>query len=336
MAFSTRKAGIPFKTKLGTNADLSGQAANFSAYYINDADGTKTDITEPFTEDENTAGLYMVETTIPEVGEYTVVINNSAIGMGNHEHALVITAASIDDVKEAVDAAQGDITSIKAVTDLLNTDELEGISEQITAAQTALTDLTTIVDSADSQDSITSIRELLNDIQAGGVNVDALLNGQKDVEAMLNGDEFLSDGETANPTKDKGLVEIFDSIAPILGDVQSAITTAKDAIVANTNAARDTIIEKTDAIQTVVDANKATLEDAGFGLSALKTLIDDVQTSVSAGETNIVDLLSDATNGLAAIKSELVSRFDSVDSQLAAIDGKVEAGNHAQAYRVFV
>ena len=51
MSYSIKKAGVAFKTKLGTNSDLTGEAANFSAYFIADADGVKTDVVAAFAED---------------------------------------------------------------------------------------------------------------------------------------------------------------------------------------------------------------------------------------------------------------------------------------------
>jgi len=53
MSYAIKKAGIPFKLKLDTNADLTGQAAGFSAYYIEDLTGTKTVVSNAFVEDAN-------------------------------------------------------------------------------------------------------------------------------------------------------------------------------------------------------------------------------------------------------------------------------------------
>jgi hypothetical protein len=193
MAFSTRKAGIPFKTKLGTNADLSGQASNFTAYYINDADGTKTDIVAPFVEDANTAGLYMVETTIPTVGEYTVVIKNDTIGMGNHEHALVVTHASIDDVKDAIDNAQLDITSIKGTVEALDATEINNIAEQVTAVQSTVDNIKTLIDDEDGS-AVNSVMEFVTQINdaltSGGSSLSALSQYTDNLELMLEGKAY--------------------------------------------------------------------------------------------------------------------------------------------------
>ena len=82
------------------------------------------------------------------------------------------------------------------------------------------------------------------------------------------------------------------------------------------------------AVKTVVDANKATLEDAGYGLSALKTLIDTANTSLTAANADtdsIIATLGDATNGLAAINTNITTRFDTVDATLSTMDGKLDS-----------
>ena len=335
MSYAVKKAGVAFKTKLGTNVDLTGQAANFSAYYIADATGTKTDIATAFTEDANTAGLYMVETTIPAVGDYTIVIKNDTIGMGNHEAPIVVVNATIDDVKVVVDGLQTTLATVAADVDGLNGDTLLGLKNDLTA-------ITALISDGDTSGTATTVIDFvtqINDALAGGAGsgLSALEGYTDDIENMLTGTEFLRDGTTSNPFYDAnnpGVAKessLKSGFATLSGSLSTAITTINNA----TTAAKDAIIVKTDALQVVVDANKVTLEDAGFGLAALKTLIDNVNTSVQTGETNILNVLNDAANGLTAIKTELVSRFDNVDAKLLTIEGKVESGSAKQEFRVF-
>lgn len=320
---ATRKAGVEFYPGVGVSPDLTGLAATLSAKYKQRGDASYTAVTGSFTEDN--PGTYSIPTTITAVGDYQFIIESTDPAIENLEGNILVTAASIDDVKSAVDALQLDVTGIKATTDLLNTTELENLSEQITLVDTNLGNLTTLVDTVDANDGITSLRELLTDIQSGGVNVDSLINGQADIAAMLRGDEFLADGTTANPLHNNGLDEIHGKVDTLLVDVQTAITTAHDNIVTEMGLAKVSIETKIDAVQTVVDANKLTLEDAGYGLAALKDLLDALTTDVADSETNLTNILNDATNGLSAIKTAIMDKLTSMDAKLDTIGGSTRS-----------
>lgn len=333
MSYSIKKAGIPFKLKLGTNADLTGEAENFSAYYIKDADGVKTDVVEDFVEDANTAGLYMVEVTIPAAGDYTMVINNDSIGMGNHESPLVVVDATIDDVKLVVDALTTTLTTVAADVDGLNGTDLQGIRDEISAVKALLDDEdTTTVNSV-----MEFVKQIDDALSGSGSGLAALSGYTDDIENMLLGTEFLADGTTANPfydaanpgiAKESSLTAGFAALGTAITDSQTVVT---DAI----TAAKDAVQLDVAAVQTVVDANKANLENAGYGLIALKDLIDTLSTDVGISETNILDVLGDASNGLAAINTNLTTRFDAVDAKLLTIEGKVEAGINSTEFKVF-
>ena len=334
MSYSVKKAGVAFKTKLGTNADLTGQAANFSAYYIEDATGTKTDILTAFTEDTNTAGLYIVDTTIATAGDYTIVINNSTIGMGNHEAPVVVVNATIDDVKLVVDDLATTIATVAADVDGLNGDTLLSLKDDIAAVSALINDGDTSGTATTVLDFVTQIN---NALSGGGSGLSALEGFTDDIENMLVGTEFLADGTTANPFYDATNPGVAkeSSLQAALVALQGNITASQTALELAITTAKDAVIVKTDALQVVADANKALLEDAGFGLGALKVLIDDISTGVQIAETNILNVLNDATNGLVAIKTELVTRFDSVDAKLLTIEGKVEAGSTSTSFSVF-
>lgn len=333
MSYSIKKAGVAFKTKLGTNADLTGQAANFSAYFIKDADGTKTDITASFVEDVNTAGLYMVETTIPNAGDYTMVIKNDTIGMGNHEAPIVVVNATIDDVKVVVDNLATTLSTVAADVDGLN-------GQDLTDIKTTLASIKTLIDDEDGAtvNSVMEFVEQINDsLSNGGEGLSALAGYTDDIENMLVGTEFLADGVTANPFYDATNPGVAkeSSLANALVTIQDAISDAQIALENAIINAKDAIITETTAIRLVVEANKHHLEDSGYGLDALKSLIDGVATDISTSETNISNILNDATNGLGAIKTELISRFDNVDAKLVTIEDKVEAGAAKQEFKVF-
>ena len=333
---ANKKVGVPFIVKTDVGPDQSGIAANFTVSYEDDATQTEVAVNGDFVESSTVPGLYYSpEITISSVGDYTINVVNTENGLGNVSGAVELVAATIDDVNTAVAGVQTDVTAIKATTDLLNTDELENLAEQITAVDTNLGNLTTLVNSDDADDSITSIRELLNDIKSGGANVDTLLNGHKDIEAMLNGDQYLSDGTTENPLYGKGLDEIFDKVTSNLTDLDTAITNAKDAIATNISDFKTSVEDKVDAVKTVVDANAAILGDDENGNAALKTLLDDLTTNLAEANSDtdsIIAALNDGTTGLGAIKTLL----DTMDGKLDSIEGKIDTLAGAVGMRVFI
>ena len=333
MGFAFKKSGVEFQLKLDTGADLAGEAANFVASYVNDATKTKVEITDSFVESADFPGLYYVPVTIADIGEYTFSITNDNIGMDNHTAPVTVMASDIDDVKSAIDALRVVADTVAADVDGLDGQNLQDIKDNIAAVKALL----------DDEDDTTrnSVLEFLEDIAAaienGGSGLAALAGFTDDVENMLLGTEYLADGTTENPFYDAenpGVAKestLVDSVVAL----QTSIGTAKDAIIANSDANKDLILDATTAIQTVVDANKATLEDAGFGLAALKTLIDNVNTAVTSGETNILNELGNSTYGLEILMTTLENRFDSVDTDLQTIIDSVNSGNAAQSYSVF-
>jgi len=398
MAYSIKKAGVAFKLKLDTNADLTGQAANFSSYYIDDSLGTKTDITSEFTEDANTAGLYMVEVTIPTPGDYTIVINNPIIGMDNFSAPLVVVAATIEDVKNEVDTLlttlntvatdvagiNGDsIDNLAAVTDkLLNlvdensqdlnfgsdawvydnvTAEIENYDDTSIKARFVNKYITLNGDhhvvvtdfsvrpfqqgdklrpvGAEAGSSIpivtyNNITHFINDINtlltSSAVGLGALAGYTDDIENMLNGTEFLSDGTTANPfydaTNPGALKE--STLKAKLEELKTSIQTA----ITNTQAAVQNDVA---AVQTVVSSNKTVLEDAGYGLSALSNLVGVLNSNLTTNSNSILNILNDATNGLVAINNLITTRFDTVDSSLANVDSTMSNIDN-QRYNMYI
>ena len=174
--YSVKKAGVGFKVKVETNADLTGAGSGFTAYYINDSDGVKTDIVGSFTEDVNTAGLYFSPNiVIPNAGDYTFVVGNPTAGMDNHPTPLVVTIANIDDVKLVVDALavtladdgvkiDDIITKVDAVKAVVDANEatLENAGYGLSALKDLLDSVTTAIGTSD-----TDIKAILQDATTG-------------------------------------------------------------------------------------------------------------------------------------------------------------------------
>jgi hypothetical protein len=331
MAYSVKKAGVSFKVKIETNSDFTGQAGGFSSYYINDATGIRTDIVGSFTEDGNTPGLYFSPSvTIPTAGDYTLVVNNGAAGMDNHPTPIVVTNATIDDVKVVVDDLATTLATVAADVDGLDGQNLLDIKNTLASIETILiNDGTGAVDSV--MEFVTQINAAL---ESGATGLSALAGYTDDIENMLNGTEFLANGTTPNPfydavnpgvAKESTLAVAFTNLQTDIAVFRTSLETKADNIQAATN-----------AVKVVVDANRAHLENAGYGLLALKNLVDALALNVQTHGTNITALLEDGTNGLAAIKTEIVSRFDSVDADLASIEGKIDNLGSAKGFTAFV
>lgn len=333
-----RKVGVEFYAGIELSPDTTGKAGTFDLKYkLRGTDTVFQSLGVAWTEEK--AGTYTVPFTPASVGEYIISMESSDPSIGTETANLTVVNANIDDVKAAVDAAQGDITAIKATTDLLNTTEMEGLSEQIDGVVTQLTNLTAEITSVDGADAITSIKELLIDIQNGGANVDSLLNGQADIRAVVLGDEFLSDGTTPNPAYGKGLDEIFDKVSSNLTDIDGYITAAKTSIETNIANFKTSVEGKVDAVKTVVDANATAIAQNGTDIAGVKTVVDGLAVSVAeiGGDTDaIIATLGDATNGLEAIKNLIVSRFDAVDAAISTVDGKVDNIGAAVTAKIFL
>lgn len=322
-----RKAGIEFNPGYRLDPDTTGLAVgNFSGKFKKKGDAGFTAIPGSFVEEN--PGLYTVPTTFATAGQYLVIFENSTDGLPNIEANYVVTAADIDDVKAVVDAAQVDITAIRDTTDLLNTTEMEGLSEQISGVVTQLTNLNAEITSVDGADAITSIKELLIDIQNGGANVDSLLNGQADIRAVVLGEEFLADGTTPNPAYGKGLDEIFDAVASNLTSIDGYITTAKESIEANIAAFKTSVEDKVDAVKLVVDANAQAIASNGTDIVGVKGVVDQLILDVAAVDADtdsIIATLADGTNGLAAIKTAIIDKLTIMDGKLDNIGSTTTA-----------
>jgi hypothetical protein len=184
----------------------------------------------------------------------------------------------------------------------------------------------------------------------------AVISGYTDdIENMLNGTEYLKDGSTPNPFYDAtnpGVAKESTAVEA-LATLQAAITTAEnnvnshtDLLVgANSDTATGTLFGDLYLLKQVVDANRTHLEDSGYGLGALETLLNSVESTLgsptdNAGGNTVYSKIADVTSelgngvyGLSAIKTFL----ESMDDKLDSIEGKVDdIIQGAAGARVFV
>ena len=403
MGYSVKKAGVAFKAKVETNADLTGQSDGFSAFYIKDADGSKVDVSGSFTEDDNAAGVYFSPAiTIDEAGDYTLVITNSDIGMDNHPTPLVVTRATIDDVKDAIDELRVVADTVAADVDGLDGQNLQDIKDGIAAVRQLINDTKdvritiagdetaivvegatitgdtsgatgtvsevsydsdadettalilgvegsfetdeTVNDGTDSTtgkitaivvntvNSVLEFVEAVNSaIEDGATGLAALAGYTDDVENMLLGTEKLANGDD-NPlygANNADLKALMETLVTNLDDSRNAISDKMDN-------AKAEIIDKVDAVKAVVDANKAILEDSGYGLDALKGKLDTLSSDLASDKDDIMAVITEETKGLVGIYDTMVSRFDSVDSQLSVLSDKIDDLSTSQGFTAFI
>lgn len=221
----------------------------------------------------------------------------------------LVTSVTYDSAADTTTVAVNNVTGTFVTGEVLN----NGTVDTVGTIQNIVNDVVNNV--------IDFVKQINNALTEGGSSIDALKALNDDLEIMLQGGDTLTDG-TPNPTGGKGLIQIFDELAIVKGDVAAIRTLAEDAaygfaairtaidnsrisIESKIDALSDvndpnSLASKIDAVKTVVDANKLTLEDAGFGLSALKNSLDNL-------------------SGLFASGGAIDVRFDSVDTELANI-----------------
>jgi len=412
---SIRKAGVAFYPGVGVSPDLTGLASTFALKYMKRG-GSFVDAGLTFTEDN--AGTYTAPLTLTEVGDYIVIIESSDSRIENLEGNVLVTAASIDDVNNAVTALQSDMTSVKTQIDLLDEESVNSLKTDVSNIQSTLSELSTLIDSSgytglkitgdvtseleigdeindrddsgsgtvvsidfdgtdtwvtldnrsgswtvgdvievqskpnlsgavgapyddtvNPMDSVMEFVKAINDELEGGFGALGVLKGYTDnIELMLEGKQYKNtDGSIVIEENSYGLSEIYDAIDSSSGDTTyirgkvdqiiqnvSNIGTDISNIVTQIDDLEALIDPKIDAIKTVVDANEATLEDAGYGLSALKDLLDTLTNSVgniATDNSDVLAVLNDGVNGLEAVKTTIMNKLDAMDTKLDNITG---------------
>ncbi len=424
-----RKAGVTFYPGVGVSPDLTGLADTLSLKYKKRGDSSFTSSANSFTE-ENT-GTYTTPLTLNSTGDYIVIIESTDPRIENLEGNVLVTAASIDDVNNAVQTLQNDITSIKSQIDVLDETELNNIKEQIDELGGVLGEVKNLIDNKNptglkingdvrseieigdiindrddsgsgtiidiyfdgndtwvrfeghgsyddgswtpgdvievrnkpnlsgtvgapydnSLDPVDSVMEFVEDINralsTGASSLSVLSRFTDNIEYMLEGKEYIdTDGIIVSEADSKGLREIFDAIDNSGGDTTYIKGRVEDLVININNyyseiqneqvvikgRINDVVIPGLDAVQTVVDANKAHLENSGYGLSAIKNLLDSIDSSIGNIQTDNSDVLlvlNDANNGLSAIKNSILNKLDSMD-------GKLDTLVAATTSRIFV
>ena len=321
-----RKAGVEFYPGITVGAALTGLSATLTAKYKLRSASTYTVVPSSFTED--IPGTYSVPVTLPTAGDYQFVIESSNAGIDNLSGSILVTNVNIDDVKTAIEAAQLDITSIKTQIDVLDEASLNTIASSLATAQATINNLVTLIDDANGDTSgLNSIMDYVTEINtalaAGNTSLGVLSTYTDNLELMLEGKAYTDTTGTPVLVADShGLVEIFNLIESVNGDtsVLSTLLSDMSTVITDTvNNAHADIVTRLTGLNTVVNSNAGYLENAGYGLPALKAALTALQLTVSSHDTDKTDILAvlnNTTNGLIAIKTTIMDKLDSMDGKL--------------------
>ena len=222
-----------------------------------------------------------------------------------------------------------------------------------------LATLSSFVEGNTTVDSVLEFVRQINDALNGGDTgiLEVLKGYTDDIELMLTGSEFLRDGTTPNPfydvnnpgvAKEASVQAVLADLVTVKTDIENTRVSVEGKIDALIGADGDapeagTLFGRVAGIKSVVDANQASLTDAGFGLEALKGLIETADAAIDTlaarfndgGDIEVrFDGIDDA---IAAAQAALESRFDAVDASLSTINQKLDDIKlNGVAARVFV
>lgn len=319
-----RKAGIQFEAIMSVSPELTGKASTLSGRYREENGTTFTNFPVGFTEISD--GVYSSPLTISTAGNYLVIIESTDPLISDSVGWVPVTGATLDDVKALIDTAQASLNTIEGKVDVLDDAIIASIASTATSIDNQLAEVKALISDVDDP-AIISLRELLIDIQNAGSSRDsviaALTSYTDDLEAMVRGDEFLADGITANPFYGKTSADVYDALTAGISTLHGAITDAQAAVVADAHTTRDAIVAKIDAIKLVVDANADALADETTGLAALKAGLDQIITNTAGGTQSIIDMLSNATYGLSAIKTAIMDKLGTIEGKVDTINSKI-------------
>jgi hypothetical protein len=248
--------------------------------------------------------------------------------------------------------ALGYVTSSTFGTDTVV--ELTGVvgtfqtGEEISGTGTTTSGVDSVVE---SNTTIDSVMEFVNQIDAalqdGATGLAALEGFTDDIENMLTGTEFLSDGSTPNPFYDATNPGVASS-----AEVQAALTTLQAAIGnidltdvtnligTNSDTVAGTLFGDLYLAKQAIDSNSSKLNAQDTEIGLIKGYVDDLETRLGQvgdadgasvwGDINAIQVeIADGTYGLAAIKGQLDSIEGKVDTINTNVSTLLTAGTQA-------
>jgi hypothetical protein len=320
MAYSVKKAGRQFLVTADTSSDLSGKAGNFSLIVKNNSDGSTTGNTiGAFSEVAESAGTYQVPVTVPVVGDYTIIISNDTDGLQSLTAPVVVTAASIDDVKGVVDSLTVTLDEVQTQVDTLDGAAIDAIAGSITSVQEAVDAVQDMIINKTSTITFTGADE------SASLAADEIVTGSTSEAYGTVVSAVFSGGDT--------IVELVHVVGSFVNGEELTGGTA------NTTNGIDAVVEGNTTVDSVLEfvsqINEA-LADTGTGLSALKGFTDDIENMLLGTEylndgstpnpfynANNPGVSSSAQMdaALVTLQSDIVTARTSVESKLDVLIG---------------
>lgn len=322
-----KKVGIEFRPGISVPAELGDISASLSGKYrLEGSTGSWTPFVSGFTKDKD--GFYSSPVTIATPGVYLFSIASTEPSIDDLDFYVTVVEATIDDVKDAIDAMQSDVTGLKTSLGALDEGKINDIATAVGTVDAKLVELKALM-SDETDPAVVSLRELLNDIVAAGSSRDsviaALTSYTDELEIIVRGDEFMEDGVTPNPFYNKTSRHVYDLLESSSTTLLGTINDIKADIIADALANRNAIETKINAMKVVVDANAALLGSTDFGLSKLKDMLVTIDQNTAGGTQSIIDLLNDAENGLSAIKVALDGKLNIIINKVDGVQRRVSA-----------
>jgi len=301
---SGKNAYFPFQMS------AAGLNPTATIYEANDASGADTALNAGVSVDDMGGGLYALKVLSANMtadrvyygvvtsGNESVRIPMWAYAPANHIAQVLSDVATVDTVVDGIAAELADGTyGLSALKTLIDT--------ETSAIDSALTTIDNEVGAL--QTDVTAILADTNELQgdwANGGRLDLLLD--RTVAASEAAEDLI--GLAADTSAS---ATVFGKIAALSADVAT--------------------------VDGNVDSIKAAIEDATYGLSALETRLDSVDTDLGNIESKvdtvdtvvdgIASALADGTTGLAALKAEIdanEAKLDTIDGVVDSIETKVD------------
>ena len=312
MAYSVKKAGVPFVAKINVNPDITGKAANFTVFYIDDTTKVKTAVTGSFTESLDAPGLYFAPSvSIPAAGDYTFNIVNNIDGLGNISTPVVVVNATLDDVDTA-------ITNLRTVADTIAADVVGLNGTTLDGIRTTLT------------------------------NIQTLINDTNDVNLVIAGDETLNiavgNTITGTTTAATGVVNSV-TLNTITGNTEVLVRgttgifgvgeTVSNGTTTTIGAILSVVVNAVNSVMEFVKQLDAAIASGTSGLSALAGYTDDIENMLN-GTQFLADGVTanpfyDATNPGVARESTLTGALATLRTDIANAQAAIIAAGDANS-----
>lgn len=301
---SGKNAYFPFQMS------AAGLNPTATIYEANDASGADTALNAGVSVDDMGGGLYALKVLSANMTADTVYYG--VVTSGNESVRIPMWAyAPADHIAQVL----SDVATVDGVVD--------GIAAELADGTYGLSALKTLIDTETSaiDSALTTI-----DNEVGAL--------QTDVTAILADTNELQ-GDWANGGRLDLLLDRTVAASEAAEDlIGLAADTSASATVFGKIAALSADVATVDGN---VDSIKAAIEDATYGLSALETRLDSVDTDLGNIESKvdtvdtvvdgIASALADGTTGLAALKAEIdanEAKLDTIDGVVDSIETKVD------------